>query len=375
VTVSPPRVSPSGVGLPDDLGRLIDRITAELGVVDLPEPPFEHPPGEPTADWMRRVAAVRAQHDEHARSRRAVLDRLARELFGFDAAGLLGDPGALTRRAAVLPVVSDRVLLRLAPGHPTPVPQPWQVLDHARAVPVQLTVPEQPRAAIIRLHGGAFWMGGGSTPAVIDRVLIDALASRCDAVVVDVDYRLAPEHPYPAAVLDALHALDQVRVNADRLGVDPARIALVGTSSGANVATTAAMLDAARSDVVPIAALALVVPSVDATSAPASLRDDAVAWQKRQRMLRGYLGSGVQPSDRRISPALQTELPGMPPTFAVVAEFDEVAVGGEALCRAIRMGGGDAEARVYPMTHTTATPAVEAAYVEDLITFLAARLG
>ncbi|WP_395639004.1 alpha/beta hydrolase fold domain-containing protein [Pseudolysinimonas sp.] len=365
----------AGRALPADLARLLERVAGDLDGPEQAEPPFEHPAGEPPADWMRRVATVRAQHDAFAQRRRGVLAAAARELFGTDAAGLLGDPGPLSREDVELPVASDGVLLRLAPGLERPMPRSWQTPAPARPLPVRVTSPESPRAAIVRLHGGAFWMGGGVTRTVIDRVLVDLLASRCNAMVLDVDYRLAPEHPYPAAVLDTLHALDRVRADVAARGIDPSRIALVGTSSGANVATTAAMLDAARGDVVPLAALALVVPSVDATSAAPALRDDPVAWEKRRRLVRGYLGTQVDPSDPRVSPALRAQLPGMPPTFAAIAEFDEVAVGGEALCRAIRAGGGVAESRVYPMTHTTATPAVEASVMRDLADFLRPLLG
>lgn len=366
---------PTVVALPPDLAALLARVAEELDGSSLPEPPFEHPPGEPPADWMRRVAAAREQHDAFAQARRGVLTRAARELFGSDVSMLLGDPGPLRHESAELPVASDGVLMQLAPGLHRPMPRSWQTPAPARPVPVRVTTPPAPAAAIVRLHGGAFWMGGGETPAVIDQDLVDALASRCNALVVDVDYRLAPENPYPAAVLDTLHALDRVRADAAARGIDIARIALVGTSSGANVVTTAAMLDAARTDVVPIAALGLIVPSVDATTPSAPLRDDPVAWEKRQRLLRGYLGPQVDPADPRISPALRPELTGMPPTFAVVAEFDEIAVGGEALCAAIQAGGGVAQARVYPMTHTTATPEVEAAFIGDLADFLAARLA
>lgn len=362
------------MSVPPELTALLEAVHSRLDDAEPPEPPFEQPRGEPRAEWARRVAAARAAHDARARERRTAVDRAARELFGTDLAGLLPSADGLTRHAAELPPISDAALLRGVPSlHGAPaasIPAPVA----PRPVPVHVTTPPAPRAAIVRLHGGAFWMGGGRTPGIIDRVLLDSLASACSAIVVDVDYRLAPEHPFPAAILDAVHALERVRAHVDRLGIDPGRVALVGTSSGANIAAIAAIAEAEGTRRAPLAALGLVVPSVDATTAPPVVRDDPEAWRKRRRLLRGYLGD-VAPADPRVSPALRDELPGLPPTLAAIAEFDEVAVGGEALCRAIRRGGGDAEARVYAMTHTTATPDVEAAVVRDLAAFLSARLA
>lgn len=398
---------------PADLMRLLDRVAELSAAAPLPEPPFEHPPGEPAADWRRRVATVRAQHDAHARTRRGAVDEAARELFGTDVAGLLfggaatpseraepspvvpyGDPAGLIRTEFELPVPSDATLLRLAPGLARARARASDMPSPPRRLPVRITAPASPRAAIVRLHGGAFWMGGGTTPSVVDRVLIDALAVGCQAAVIDVDYRLAPEDPFPAAVLDVLHVLDLLRRDGLGLGIDsgidpgpgrarglgtdvgidPSRIAVVGTSSGANVATVATMLEVAA-EAPPLAALGLIVPSGDATTAPPPVRDHPEAWRGRQRLLRGYLGPQVAPTSPRVSPALLDTIPGMPPTFAAVARFDEIAVGGEAICRAIRSAGGEAEARVYPMTHTTATPEVEAAVIRDMVEFVAARLG
>lgn len=370
--------------LPDDLGRLLARTAEIMGAASLAEPPFEHPPGEPAADWRRRVAAARAAHDAHARARRAAVDTASRELFGVDVATVLfgadqgggeplGDRASLSRTRTELPAASDASLLRLAPGLARPRARVSDVPAPPRRLGVTITAPPAPRAAIVRLHGGAFWMGGGETPAVVDGAFIDALALGCSAAVIDVDYRLAPEDPFPAAVLDVLHAVDVVRSDALGLGIDPDRVAMVGTSSGANIATVAAMFQAAAG-APPLAGLALVVPSADATSAPSAVRDDPASWRSRQRLVSGYLGGRIDPSSPHVSPGLLSAIEGMPPTFAAVASFDEIAVGGEAMCRAIRAGDGEAEAREYPMTHTTATPAVEARVIRDVVAFLAARL-
>lgn len=150
----------------------------------------------------------------------------------------------------------------------------------------------------------------------------------------------------------------------------PERIALLGTSSGANTAAIAARVDALRAPSSPLRALALVLPSMLLSDGPASLRDDPQAWQMRLNQLRGYLGDDLDPADPWISPATASAIRGVPPTFMAIATHDEVAIGGELLADAIRAGGGSVEERSYPMTHVTAPPRVEAAVIQDTTNFL-----
>lgn len=342
-----------------DLDRLLAALRVEAGE-PLAHPPSEPRAGESTAQWLAEVAAIRAAHDRSAIHHRQRLDAACEQLFGTTAHALLELPDAeVFHRDVTVQVPAEAAAEGTAPGVPV-----------RAQVPVHITAPASPTATIVRLHGGAFWMGGGDVSRSVDHTLVDHLALALDAAVLDVDYRLAPEYRYPASMVDALHVLDAVR--SGTLGVPRGPIVLVGTSSGGNNAAMLARIEAQRGN--PIAALGLVVPSVMLAAGPQSADADPEAWRVRSALLSGYLGD-LDPADPLVSPGALDRLDGMPPTFAAIAEFDEVAAGAAELCAAIRAGGGYAETRSYPMTHVVAPPAVEAAYIRDLGEFLRERLS
>lgn len=357
--------------VPDsDLDALLDHLarTAEAAP---PAPRFERAAADPCGPWLAQVRRARGLADRSALEHRARLDAAARELFGTTAAALLGQPRRrLERRSVDVAVPTAAGLAELVENLPVSVPAgpPPQCADSQPRVQVHLTTPPHPTAGVVRLHGGAFWMGGGQVARTIDRTLVDHVADVANAVVFDVDHRLAPEHPFPAAVADVLAVLDAVRAGLG--GVPDGPLGLLGTSSGANIATLAARLDGHRAAHPPLAALALVVPSVELQHASTSMLRDPDAWAHRLDQLRGYLGPHIDPADTWISPGTLEFLPAMPPTFAVTAQFDDVAAGGEGLVAAIVAAGTPAQARSYPMTHTTATPQVEAQYIRDVASFL-----
>lgn len=355
--------------LPVDLAGLVDDVRAAVSA-SAPEPRFARDEGEHRATWLAEVAATRAAHDAAARAVRHALVDAQRARFGVDARDLLGLQTVSPVRRAWPVQVPDGGMRALVPGAVASVGASAGGCDVAATV---AGTGSGASPAIVRLHGGAFWMGGGDVRHAFERDLVDLLVERLGAVVVDLDHRLAPEHPLPAGIEDALAAVGAVRAAASDLGVDPARVALVGTSSGGSIALAAAMLDAWRRPTHPIAALACVVPSFDLASLAPSMRDDDDAAAARQRMLRGYLGDH-DASSAWAAPARVHALVGAPPTFVAWAEHDEVAVGGADACAAIVRGGGIAEARGYAMTHTIATPDVEASVARDVVAFLAERL-
>ncbi|MFT4235693.1 MAG: alpha/beta hydrolase fold domain-containing protein [Microbacterium sp.] len=333
------------------------------------EPAEVSPQFAPKADvgaWLASVAAARAAADARAVRHRVIVDAASERLFGTSIDALLPPSPELERFTLTVAVPGPVQLGDVVPALTgvAPVGPEWYAAE--TAVTVQVTAPVSPTAAVVRLHGGAYWMGGGGVSERIDRALLEQIAVTANAAVLDVDNRLAPEHPYPAAIVDALCVLDAARAGA--AGFVPSAVALAGTSSGAGAVTLAACADALRPSA-PLAALALIVPSVLLSDGPSSLRDDPAAWAARQDLLRSYLGD-IDPADPWVSPAVLPELPGMPPTFAAIAEFDEVAAGGPQLAAAIP----GAESRTYPMTHTTAPPAVEAQVVQDTARFLARHL-
>jgi len=340
-----------------DLAALLQAVHEARGDGEVPLPSPEPHDGQSVTQWRAEVAHARAMADAGALRHRVLVDRASTELFGTTVGELLPPVGPLARNTIDVSVpAAEGAAGGIPAGRGARVPDP------ATTVRVSVTTPTDPQSVIIRLHGGAFWMAGGTAADSIDAHIIDQLAHVARAVVLNVDYRLAPEHPFPAAILDTLTVLDAVRDDALGLATDPdAPIALVGTSSGANIATVAAMADAARRPVSPLRGLGLLVPSVLLTRVP----DGDAALRVRRQQLRGYLGE-LALDDPWASPGVLPWIAGMPPTFAAIASADEVAAGGESLCAAIAAGGGEATARMYEMTHTTATPAVEAAMIEDL---------
>lgn len=357
------------------LAELVAALRA-LPRVESSPPRFTRRPGESVEDWLVQLMSARSEADERAVRHRHRVDELSKSLFGASVVDLLPKTDrALVRSEIRMPVASDARLTNLVPALEGVVPHgSGRRTAELGEVRVSVTAPAGADNAIVRVHGGAFWMGGGDVSERSDALVIDHFAAAANAVVFDVDHRLAPEHPFPAAIIDVLCVIDAIRDGS--AGVPAGSpIALLGISSGANIATLAARADGLRSPARPLAALALIVPSVLLSEVPPALRDHPESWAMRMNQLRAYLGPDIDPDNSWVSPAVETLLTGMPPTFAAIAEYDEVAAGGARLCDAISAGGSLAEARSYPMTHTVATPTVEAAVTRDVIAFLRARFA
>lgn len=359
----------------DDLTRLLRALDAQPREAT-PPVRLVPEPDESVAGWLGEVTSVRSRADEGAVRHRERVDAASRTVFGTTASDLLDTHGIPLHRAAISVTVPRGAQLadlvpRLAGVAPVGPPSPGAQDDVVR---VAVTAHPDAEVGIVRLHGGAFWMGGGAVASTIDRALVDHIAQHVRAAVFDVDYRLAPEHPYPAAIIDTLTVLDAVRRGL--AGTSVRSLGLVGTSSGANTAALAARADALREPpALPVSALALIVPSMLLSDGPPALRDDPVAWELRRTQLRGYLGDAVDPADPWVSPGAGRRISELPPVFAAVAEYDDVAWGADAFRDAVCAGGGAVDLRTYPMTHVTATPRVEAAVARDLTEYLRSRLS
>jgi acetyl esterase len=188
------------------------------------------------------------------------------------------------------------------------------------------------------VHGGGWVVGGIASHDDQARRLCRDLG----AVVVSVDYRLAPEHPFPAAVDDVSAVFDAVAAEATRLGGDPARLAVAGDSAGGNLAAVLALH--ARAHDVPLAAQLLVYPATDLGTAWPSMtenadglfltRDDAVWFTRR------YLGGDRSlATDPRVSPARAATLAGLAPAVVVTAGYDPIRDDGDAYAEALRAAG------------------------------------
>lgn len=194
--------------------------------------------------------------------------------------------------------------------------------------------------ALMFFHGGGWVIGTIDTHDVVCRALCEATS----ATVVSVDYRLAPEHPFPAAPDDCTAATKWVATNGAEIGVDGTRLAVCGDSAGGNLAAVVA-LDCA--DGPKISAQALVYPAVDATREEAgSLVDNAEGYLLTTAAMRWfydhYVADQSQLSDARCSPLL-TDLAGQPPAIVMTAEYDPLRDEGEAYADALRSAGVEVE--------------------------------
>jgi acetyl esterase len=175
-------------------------------------------------------------------------------------------------------------------------------------------------ALVVYFHGGSFVMGDLDSHDAVVRRLASDTAMRYLAV----DYRLAPEHPFPAAVDDALDTLRWAGVQRESLGAPDAALVAMGDSAGATLATVGAALT--RHDEHAVAAQVLLYP----TMGPSMLTDSGHVYNTGFLLdlasLRfdytQYLGAGADPTDPRVSPLLFDDLTGAPPALVVVAECD-----------------------------------------------------
>lgn len=190
---------------------------------------------------------------------------------------------------------------------------------------------------LVFLHGGGFVVGDLETHDVPCRLL----CRHAEMHVLSIDYRLAPEHPFPAAIDDTIAAVRWAAREAGSLGADPARICLCGDSAGANLALVTTMV---QRDL-PIAAQLVIYPPVDAVNAFPSHAlfgtDYFLSVADRETFTRLYLdGTGTERGDPRVSPLLG-DLRDLPATLLVVAGFDILRDEGEALATAMRDAGND----------------------------------
>ena len=211
-------------------------------------------------------------------------------------------------------------------------------------------VPDEPgpHPLLVYYHGGGFVVGDVNSHDAPCRLI----SKHAGVQVLSVDYRLAPEHPFPAPVDDARAALRWACEHASELGADPGRVAVGGDSAGGNLATVAAML--ARDDGGPVPAFQLLIyPVTDFTTVRPSremfaegffLTQDEMDWFNSH-----YVESvNADPADVRLSPLLADDLTGMPPAFVVTAGFDPLRDEGEEYAHALRAAGVPTVLRRFP---------------------------
>ena len=205
------------------------------------------------------------------------------------------------------------------------------------------------RGAVVYLHGGGWASGDLDT----HHGSCQTLAAVTGCVVVAVDYRLAPEHPFPAALDDALAAWRWVHQRPGELGFDPGRVGVMGDSAGGNLAAALALVARDSGDPgLPLPhAQGLVYPAVDARLATESIRTLSDGFMLTADAMRAFREAYVpDPADwerPEVSPLLAADHAGLPRALVVTAGFDPLRDDGTAYAAALRSAGVEVHERCY----------------------------
>ncbi|MFD9700270.1 alpha/beta hydrolase [Lentzea sp. NPDC059081] len=232
----------------------------------------------------------------------------------------------------------------------TTVPGPSDAPD----VPVRVYSPANRQGLVpglLYIHGGGFVVGD------LDMFHAQVLrfADELGVVIVSVDYRLAPDHPFPAPVEDCYAALRWLAEKASELGVDPARIGVAGESAGGGLAAATALL--ARDRGGPGLCFQLLgIPELDDRLATDSMTDyvDTPLWNRPNAVYSWTAYLGTEPGGEDVSPyaapARATDLAGLPPAFVTTCQYDPLRDEGVEYARRLAHAGVPTELRLYPGT-------------------------
>jgi acetyl esterase len=256
-----------------------------------------------------------------------VLDFMADTGFTFD-----GMTAAELRERANMAIPSPVELPSVADGS---IPGP------AGDIPVRIYRPSDDTAlpVVVFFHGGGWVIGDLESHDHMARTI----AAKAECVVVAVDYRLAPEHKFPAAADDAWAALEWVATHAEELGVDAARIAVAGDSAGGNLAAVVAV-QARDSEHVEVIQQVLLYPVVDGDCERPSMEENAEGYMLTRNAMdffhEQYATTDDDRRDPRYSP-INADLAGVAPAVVVTAEYDPLRDQGNAYAVALTEAGVD----------------------------------
>jgi acetyl esterase len=251
----------------------------------------------------------------------------------------IGDIAMMRESALALPVSTPTAVHRVEDRR---IPGP------AGEIPVRIYWPDAAGtpALVAFFHGGGFVMCSLETHDELCR----ALCRDTRAVVVSVDYRLAPEARYPAAADDCYVALAWCAAHAAELGADPARLAVAGDSAGGNLAAVTA-LRARDLGGPPLRHQALIYPATSCAFDTASYRDNAEGYFLTAEAMHWfwghYLGDMARASEPYACPARASDLSGLPPATIVTAEYDPLRDEAEIYGRALAAAGVEVTVRRY----------------------------
>lgn len=238
-------------------------------------------------------------------------------------------------------------LLRQGPGLPVSSPVALARVVNRNIptadgdLPVRIYYPREASVlpVLVYYHGGGWVLGNLDSHDAVVR----ELAATAGCVVVSVDYRLAPEYRYPAAVQDCLAATRWVYAHAAQIGVDPMRIAVGGDSAGGNLAAVVSLKlrdtggPALKAQLLVYPATQLRAPREGSLVTNADgyfLRTVDMDWFENH-----YLGDSADPNDPAVSPLLARDLSRLPRALVITAEFDPLRDQGEAYARRLREAG------------------------------------
>lgn len=196
--------------------------------------------------------------------------------------------------------------------------------------------------AIVFFHGGGFVLGDLDCYDPLCR----ALANESGCRVVSVDYRLAPEHPFPAAVEDSFAALTWIEANAAKLGIDPNQIFVAGDSAGGNLAAVVSLLAKEKGPrigfqllIYPVTSIRHDTPSARNFGSGYMLNQPTIHWFHGH-----YVPKDAEPNDFRLTPLNAPDHSGLPPAYIVTAGFDPLRDEGAAYAEKLKAAG-------VPVTH------------------------
>jgi acetyl esterase len=222
--------------------------------------------------------------------------------------------------------------------------QPLAIPSPAGSIPARLYTPKTLRKTgglapcLVFFHGGGWVIGDLDSHDVVCRKLAD----EAQLIVISVDYRLAPEHKFPAAVDDAMAATKWIAGNAKQFGIDASRLMVGGDSAGGNLAAVVAI--AARDGDGPsIAGQVLIYPATDSAMTHPSHREPETSILLTHSVIKWfrdhYLGGAADAADWRASPARATTLSGLPPAYVLTAGADPLRDEGDEYAARLKEAG------------------------------------
>jgi acetyl esterase len=243
-------------------------------------------------------------------------------------------------------VAARRPPIPMASVRPIAIPGPGDTIPARLYVP-PLPAPDAAAPLLVYYHGGGWVIGDLDMYDGVCRLL--ASASGC--LVLSVDYRLAPEHPFPAPLEDAFAAFEWAVANAATLGADPERIGVGGDSAGGNMAAVVSRMAVEGGGPVPAMQLLFypVTDSIEDTRSRKLFAEGFILTKAdMDKFEAAYLPPGVDPSDQRISILQCPDLAGLPTAYVATAGFDPLRDEGEAYALRMRDCGVKVALRRHP---------------------------